>query len=57
ESEAETEEAVAIGVSDEGPARELGDIPGVSVEPDVKPTHMVDAGEATATVGQPGEGD
>jgi segregation and condensation protein B len=58
ESEAETDEVVAIGVSDEGPAGELADLPGVAaVEPEVKPTSMVDAGHATAAVGQPGEGD
>jgi segregation and condensation protein B len=57
ESEAETDEVVAVGVSDEGPASELEDLPGVAVEPEVKPTSMVDAGKATAAVGQPGEGD
>ena len=56
EAEAEAIHVTAIGVSDEG-ANELADLPGVAVEPDVKPTHMVDAGEATASVGQPGEGD
>jgi segregation and condensation protein B len=57
ESEAETDLVAAIGVSDEGPGGELEDIPGVAVEPEVKPTSMVDAGQATAAVGQPGEGD
>jgi segregation and condensation protein B len=57
ESEAEIDHVAAIGVSDEGPASELADLPGVSVEPEVKPTSMVDAGHASAAVGQPGEGD
>ena len=57
ESEDESDRVAAIGVSDEGPASELADLPGVSVEPEVKPTSMVDAGHATAAVGQPGEGD
>ena len=57
EAEAETDHVAAIGVSDEGPVSELADLPGVSVEPEVKPTSMVDAGHATAAVGQPGEGD
>jgi segregation and condensation protein B len=57
ESEDETDQVAAIGVSDEGPASELADLPGVAVEPEVKPTSMVDAGQATASVGQPGEGD
>jgi segregation and condensation protein B len=57
ESDVEADQVAVIGVSDEGSARDLADLPGVSVEPDVKPAHMVDAGEATATVGQPGEGD
>ncbi|MBV8436821.1 MAG: SMC-Scp complex subunit ScpB [Silvibacterium sp.] len=57
ESEAEIDQVAAIGVSDEGPASELADLPGVSVEPEVKPTSMVDAGHASAAVGQPGEGD
>ena len=57
EDEAEDEDVAAIGVSDEGPASELADLPGVSVEPEVKPASMVDAGHATASVGQPGEGD
>jgi len=57
ESEEESDMVAAIGVTDEGGRQEHADLPGVSVEPEVKPTHMVDAGEATATVGQPGEGD
>jgi segregation and condensation protein B len=57
ESETEGVQLAAIGVSDEGPASELADLPGIAVEPEVKPTSMVDAGHATATVGQPGEGD
>lgn len=57
ESESETDQVTAIGVSDEGSAGEPADLPGVAVEPEVKPSHMVDAGEATAPVGQPGEGD
>ena len=57
ESDSETDRVAAIGVSDEGPVSELADLPGVSVEPDVKPASMVDAGHATAAVGQPGEGD
>ena len=57
ESEAETDTAAAVGVSDESSAHGHADLPGVAVEPEVKPSHMVDAGEATASVGQPGEGD
>jgi len=45
----------SIGVSEEGDEEE--DLPGVRVESEVKPTSMVDAGEATSPVGQPGEGD
>ena len=57
--EAETRAAAvaSIGVSDEGADKETADLPGIEIEPEVKPTHMVDAGEATASVGQPGEGD
>ena len=47
----------AIGVSEESGTSEYADLPGVAVESEVKPTSMVDAGEATASVGQPGEGD
>jgi segregation and condensation protein B len=56
--EAETRAAAvaSVGVSDEG-ARDVADLPGIRVEPELKPTSMVDAGEATAAVGQPGEGD
>jgi segregation and condensation protein B len=57
DSEAEAAAVAAVGVSDETGANEHADLPGVVVEPEVKPTHMVDAGEATASVGQPGEGD
>ena len=57
ESDVDEDQVAAIGVSDEGSVRDLDDIPGVSVEPDVKPAHMVDAGEATTSIGQPGEGD
>jgi segregation and condensation protein B len=57
ESEGESDRVAAIGVSHEGPASELADLPGVVVEPEVKPTSMVDAGHATSSVGQPGEGD
>jgi segregation and condensation protein B len=45
----------SIGVSEEGD--EADDLPGVRVESEVKPTSMVDAGEAASPVGQPGEGD
>jgi segregation and condensation protein B len=45
----------SIGVSEEG--HEADDLPGVRVETEVKPTSMVDAGEAASPVGQPGEGD
>jgi len=56
--EAETRAAAvaSVSVSDEGD-REAADLPGIEVEPEVKPAHMVDAGEAAASVGQPGEGD
>ena len=47
----------SVNVSDRGGADGDADLPGVEVEPEVKPTEMVDAGEATSTVGQPGEGD
>jgi len=57
ESDPEDDAFVSVGISDEGGSKEHADLPGVAVEPEVKPTHMVDAGEATATVGQPGEGD
>ncbi len=54
--------------NDEGESRaeegesgsESGDEPvnvSIEVEPEVKPADMVEAGEATASVGQPGEGD
>jgi segregation and condensation protein B len=56
ESEAETDPVASVGVSDEG-GKDHADLPGIEIEPEVKPTHMVDAGEATASVGQPGEGD
>jgi segregation and condensation protein B len=57
DSEVEAAAIAAVGVSEETGQREFADLPGVVVEPEVKPTHMVDAGEATASVGQPGEGD
>jgi len=57
DSEAEAAAVAAVGVSDETGLTEFADLPGVLVEPEVKPTSMVDAGEATASVGQPGEGD
>jgi segregation and condensation protein B len=47
----------SINVSDRGGADGDADLPGIEVEPEVKPTEMVDAGEATSAVGQPGEGD
>jgi segregation and condensation protein B len=56
ESDLEDNTVVSVGVSDEG-GKETADLPGIEVEPEVKPTHMVDAGEATASIGQPGEGD
>jgi segregation and condensation protein B len=57
QDDAETEAAAvaAVGVSDESGDHE--DLPGIEVEAEVKPTQMVDAGEAAAEVGQPGEGD
>ncbi len=57
DSEVEAAAAAAVGVSEEGGSSEFADLPGVRVEPEVKPTSMVDAGEATASLGQPGEGD
>jgi segregation and condensation protein B len=57
DSEAEAAAVAAVGVSEESGSSEYADLPGVAVEPEVKPTSMVDAGEATAPVGQPGEGD
>jgi segregation and condensation protein B len=56
------EEALAaavdtIQVHDKGGADGGADLPGVKVEADVKPADLVDAGEATSAVGQPGEGD
>jgi segregation and condensation protein B len=57
QDDAETEAAAvaAVGVSDESGDHE--DLPGIEVEAEVKPTQMVDAGEAAAEAGQPGEGD
>jgi len=60
--------AVVDESNDEGKSRaengesgsESGDEPvnvSIEVEPEVKPADMVEAGEATASVGQPGEGD
>jgi len=57
DSETKVAAAAAVGISDEGDSSEPGDLPGVAVESEVKPAHMVDAGDATASVGQPGEGD
>jgi len=57
DSEIEAAAVAAVGVSEETGSSEYADLPGVAVEAEVKPTSMVDAGEATATVGQPGEGD
>jgi segregation and condensation protein B len=57
ESESEADAVSSIGVSDESGLREHADLPGVVVESEVKPSSMVDAGKATASVGQPGEGD
>jgi segregation and condensation protein B len=57
DSEIEAAAVAAIGVSEESGTSEYADLPGIAVEPEVKPTSMVDAGEATASVGQPGEGD
>lgn len=57
DAEAMAAAVASVGVSDESGGRDMADLPGVAVEPDVKPAHMVDAGEATASVGQPGEGD
>jgi len=58
QDDAETQAAAvaAVGVSDENDDQE-GDLPGIVVEAEVKPAHMVDAGEAASEVGQPGEGD
>jgi segregation and condensation protein B len=49
--------AASVVVSGRGHAAEDSDLPGIEVEPEVKPSQMVDAGEATSLVGQPGEGD
>jgi len=57
EAETKAAAAAAVRVSDESASREFADFPGVAVEAEVKPTEMVDAGEATSSVGQPGEGD
>src|SRR5271170_6801694 len=57
EAETKAAAAAAVRVSDESASREFADLPGVAVEAEVKPTEMVDAGEATSSVGQPGEGD
>ena len=57
DSEVEAAAVAAVGVSEETGSSEYADLPGVAVEAEVKPTSMVDAGEATAAVGQPGEGD
>jgi segregation and condensation protein B len=57
DAEVQAAAVAAVGVSDETGSGELPDLPGVQVEPEVKPTHMVDAGSATSPVGQPGEGD
>ncbi|MBB6146175.1 segregation and condensation protein B [Silvibacterium bohemicum] len=56
------EEALAaavdtIQVHGKGGADGDADLPGVKVEAEVKPADLVDAGEATSAVGQPGEGD
>jgi segregation and condensation protein B len=56
EDETRAAAVASVGVSDERD-QDHADLPGIEVEPEVKPTHMVDAGEATASVGQPGEGD
>jgi 23S rRNA pseudouridine2605 synthase len=42
ESDLEADPIASVGVSDEGGNREPADLPGISVEPDVKPAHMVD---------------
>jgi segregation and condensation protein B len=57
DSEVTAAAVAAVGVSEEGAGDGDADLPGVSIEPEVKPTSMVDAGHATASVGQPGEGD
>jgi segregation and condensation protein B len=57
DSETRAAAVAAVGVSDEGNATEPADLPGVVIEAEVRPTQMVDAGDATASVGQPGEGD
>ncbi len=57
DSEEAAAAVAAVGVSEEGASGGEADLPGVSVEPEVKPASMVDAGRATAAVGQPGEGD
>jgi len=57
EDETRAAAVASVGVSDESERKDTADLPGISVEPELKPTSMVDAGEATASVGQPGEGD
>jgi segregation and condensation protein B len=57
DAEVKAAAVAAVGVSDDTGSGEAADLPGIKVEPEVKPIHMVDAGKATAAVGQPGEGD
>jgi segregation and condensation protein B len=57
EAETEAAAAAAVAVSDESGDHDA-DLPGIDeVEAEMKPAHMVDAGEATSEIGQPGEGD
>jgi segregation and condensation protein B len=58
DSETHAAAVAAIAISDEtAEHHDAGDLPGIAVEAHVKPSELVDAGEATAAVGQPGEGD
>jgi segregation and condensation protein B len=51
-------ETIEVDVESEPAAKEAeADLPGVEVEPEVKPAALVEAGEAAAPAGQPGEGD
>ncbi len=53
---AEAAAKASVGVSDDA-GDDVEDLPGVQIDSEVKPAHLVDAGEATSPVGQPGEGD
>ncbi len=56
DSETHAAAVAAIAISDET-EHDADDLPGIAIEAHVKPSELVDAGEATAAVGQPGEGD